>query len=36
MNNEHVRLLRLVPKRPTDYAPWGDVERWGDALRRAA
>lgn len=30
MSAEHYRLLQLVPKRPTDYAPWGDVERWSD------
>ncbi len=28
--NEHDRLLRLVPRRPTDYRPWGEVERWDD------
>lgn len=28
--NEHERLLQLVPRRPEDYAPWGNVERWTD------
>jgi hypothetical protein len=30
MSEEHKRLLKLVPKRPEDYAPWGNVERWAD------
>lgn len=31
MSDEHDRLLQIVPKRPEDYAPWGNVERWKHA-----
>lgn len=24
---EHDRLIRLMPRRPEDFAPWGDVDR---------
>lgn len=30
---EHARLLKLVPKRPEDYEPWGENERWKDPSR---
>lgn len=26
----HELLLQIVPKRPEDYQPWGEVERWKD------
>lgn len=26
--NEHDRLLQIMPKLETDYAPWGKVQRW--------
>ena len=29
--DEHERLLRLVQKLPTDYAPWGSADEWSDA-----
>ena len=27
---EHARLIALMPRRPEDYEPWGDVERYAD------
>lgn len=26
----HQKLLEIVPKRPADYEPWGEVIRWAD------
>lgn len=28
MSDQHRRLLKILPTRPTDYKPWGEVERW--------
>jgi hypothetical protein len=30
---EHQRLVKLMPRRPKDYDPWGRVERWSDPGR---
>lgn len=27
---DHALLLRLMRRLPTDYAPWGEIDRWGD------
>lgn len=29
-SGEHKRLLDLMPRRPEDYDPWGEVKRWAD------
>lgn len=28
MKDQHKHLLKIVKKLPTDYKPWGNVERW--------
>jgi hypothetical protein len=30
MGDEHKRLIDLMKKLPTDYQPWGKIERWED------
>ena len=32
-NDEHTRLLGLVPKLAGDYDPWGNTVRWSDPAK---